>query len=40
MGIIENDFEKGEEQGNLDAINVISQAACQALHLMRQAFPS
>jgi uridine phosphorylase len=27
MGNVENDFEKGEAQGSLDAIQVISQAA-------------
>jgi uridine phosphorylase len=27
MGNVENDFEKGEAQGSLDAIEVISQAA-------------
>jgi uridine phosphorylase len=27
MGNVENDFEKGEAQGSLDAIDVISQAA-------------
>jgi uridine phosphorylase len=27
MGNVENDFEKGEAEGSLDAIQVISQAA-------------
>ena len=27
MGNVENDFEKGEAQGSLDAIEVLSQAA-------------
>ena len=27
MGNVENDFEKGEAQGSLDAIKVIAQAA-------------
>ena len=27
MGNVENDFEKGEAQGSLDAVEVISQAA-------------
>ena len=32
MGNVENDFEKGEAQGSLDAIEVISQAAEAWLH--------
>jgi uridine phosphorylase len=27
MGKVENDFEKGEAQGSLDALNVLSRAA-------------
>jgi hypothetical protein len=27
MGNVDNDFEKGEAQGSLDAVEVISQAA-------------